>query len=237
MNTTLPLSVIGFDADDTLWHNEKFFKLSQQNFCEMLSEFSTRSDVQKAFLAIERRNLKYYGFGIKGFILSMIETAIDITDGRAPVAVLQGIIELGREMLSHPIELLPGVRETIKALSREFKIVLITKGDLLDQERKLAQSGLGDLFDGIEIASDKNVDLYHQVFGQYCDGAEFAMMVGNSIKSDINPALQAGAWAIYVPHDFEWEYEKQEPPQKHPRFHQVSSFQELIPKVKEIQQS
>lgn len=233
-NRFYELSVVGFDADDTLWHNEKYFQLSENNFADLLSEYSTRSNVRSAFLEVERRNLNYYGFGIKGFTLSMIETAINITDGRVPVTVIQQILELGREMLSQPLELLPSIRETVETLSSELKIILITKGDLLDQERKLAQSGLGDLFHGIEIVSNKSTEIYRRIFNQHGTGPKFGVMVGNSIRSDIVPALQAGAWAIHVPHIVEWEYEKQDPPINHPRFRQVSEFSEIIPMIRKI---
>ena len=150
------LSIIGLDADDTLWQSEQFFKLTEARFVELLGDYAEGTDLSARLLRAEKRNLQFYGFGTKGFILSMIETAIDITHGQVPAPILQEILSAGREMLSHPILPLPHVRETLEELGKSFRLVLITKGELFDQERKLAQSGLGELFDGIEIVSDKN---------------------------------------------------------------------------------
>ena len=161
------LTTIGFDADDTLWHNEKFYKLTQERFAQLLGEFAAPDHLGARLLAAERKNLGHYGFGIKGFTLSMIETAVEVTEGRVPGRVIQDILEAGREMLSHPVELLPGVRGVVEGLAGAFELVLITKGDLFDQERKLAASGLGDLFDGVEIVSDKTVATYAQVFARH----------------------------------------------------------------------
>jgi len=142
------LTMLCFDADDTLWHNERFFRMTQEQFSELLADFAAKDHLAERLLAAERRNLGHYGFGIKGFVLSMIETALDVTENRVPGHVVRDIIAVGQEMLAHPIELLPGVEETILKLAPEFRMLLITKGDLLDQERKIAQSGLGDLFGG-----------------------------------------------------------------------------------------
>lgn len=237
MRPTTALAIVGFDADDTLWQNEKFFQLSEENFAELLSEFSTRKNVRDCFLATERKNLGHYGFGVKGFTLSMIESAIDITDGRVPVAVISELLNLGREMLKHPIELLPGARETIEVVSQTAKVVLITKGDLLDQERKLAQSGLGDLFDGIEIVSDKTAENYARIFRKYRVQTDSAMMVGNSIRSDILPVLEVGGWGVYVPHGLEWDFEKDDPPSQHPRFRQLKKISQVIDLVRDLQSS
>ena len=234
MHDAALLSVVGFDADDTLWQNEKYFRLSEDSFAGLLAEYSTRSDLRAHFLQTERRNLNFYGFGIKGFTLSMIETAVEITDGRVPVPVIRQIIELGREMLKHPVELLPGARETVETLSREMKVILVTKGDLLDQERKLAQSGLGEMFHGVEIVSDKTPELYRRIFHEYGDGPHSAMMVGNSVRSDIVPALEAGGWGVHVPHGLEWEFERQAPPHRHPRFRQLSDLCDVVPFVQDI---
>ncbi|MGV8954996.1 MAG: HAD family hydrolase, partial [Cypionkella sp.] len=149
------LTTIGFDADDTLWQNEAFFRITQDRFVDLLADHADPAQLHTRLLAAERRNLGHYGFGIKGFTLSMIETAIEVTDGRVRAAVIADILATGREMLRHPVELLPHAREAVTRLAADYRVVLITKGDLLDQERKLAQSGLGDLFHGVEIVSDK----------------------------------------------------------------------------------
>ena len=149
------LTTFGFDADDTLWQNERFFRLTQERFTGLLADYAEADHLHDRLLAAERRNLGHYGFGIKGFVLSMIETAIEVTGAQVPASVIAELIAAGQDMLAHPIELLPAARETVEALAGRYKVVLITKGDLLDQERKLAQSGLGDLFAGVEIVSHK----------------------------------------------------------------------------------
>lgn len=215
---------MAFDADDTLWHNERFFKLTQQRFAELLADHAEPGDLDARLLAAERRNLGHYGFGIKGFTLSMIETAIEVTEGRVPANVIAEIMAAGREMLRHPIELLPGAREAVESVARQGAVWLITKGDLLDQERKLAQSGLGDLFDRVEIVSDKQAEVYSRLFGGQ---AARAMMVGNSLKSDVRPALEAGAWAVHVPHELAWDLEHAERPEGHARFREIDTLEAL----------
>ncbi len=212
------ITTIGFDADDTLWQNEEFFRLTQARFLELLADFVEPDHLAERLLQAERRNLGKYGFGIKGFVLSMIETAIEVTDQRVPASVIADIIASGQEMLEHPIHLLPHAGEVVDTLAGRYKLVLITKGDLLDQERKLAQSGLGDRFDAIEIVSEKVPQTYIRAFMRHGDGPERAMMVGNSMKSDVVPAIEAGGWGVHVPAKYEWEIEKAEAPLGHPRF-------------------
>src|SRR5690606_12602591 len=155
-------------------------------------------------LEAERRNLAFYGFGIKGFTLSMIETAIEVTGGAVTAAVIGEILAAGREMLRHPIETLPHAVEALAALSATHRLVLITKGDLFDQERKLAQSGRGAFFAAVEMVSDKEATTYRRIFARHGEGPERAMMVGNSLKSDVVPAIAAGAYGVHVPHDLTW---------------------------------
>jgi putative hydrolase of the HAD superfamily len=215
---------IGFDADDTLWHNERFFQLTQDRFVALLADHADGPHLRDRLLAAERRNLGRYGYGIKGFVLSMIETAIEVTEARVPARIIAELLAAGQDMLAHPIELLPQAREAVTALAGEARIVLITKGDLLDQERKLAQSGLGDLFDAVEIVSDKTAATYARIFAGRGDRA---MMVGNSLRSDVLPALAAGAWGVHVPHDLTWVLEQAEPPVRHPRFREIGSLGDL----------
>ena len=226
------LQTIGFDADDTLWHNERFFKLTQNRFEELLSDYSEKSLLHTRLVEAERRNIGHYGFGVKGFVLSMIETAIDVTDGAVPGHVIQKLLDAGQDMLAHPIELLPYAQSTIEALAGAYRIVLITKGDLLHQERKLAQSGLGELFDDVAIVSDKSVRTYQTVFSGY-GGPGSSMMVGNSMKSDVVPAVEAGSWGVFVPHDLEWDFEKADPPQNL-RYRAISDLGDLPKLVAEI---
>ncbi len=221
------LTTIGFDADDTLWHNERFFKLTEDRFAQLLADYAEKGQLAERLLAAERRNVRHYGFGIKGFTLSMIETAIEVTNGRVPSSVIGEILDAGREMLSHPVETLPHVRETLEALKGEFHLVLITKGDLFDQERKLAESDLGEFFAAVEIVSDKTAETYQRIFRQAGDGAERAMMVGNSLKSDILPALQAGSFGVHIPHELTWALEHADDPAGHERFHRIDHLGKL----------
>ncbi|WP_374645779.1 HAD family hydrolase [Tabrizicola sp.] len=221
------LTTIGFDADDTLWQNEAFFRLTQERFATLLSRYADPLLLAQRLEAAERRNLGHYGFGVKGFTLSMIETAIEVTDARVPARLIGEIVAAGREMLEHPIELLPHVRATVTTLAADYRVLLITKGDLLDQERKLAQSGLGELFDGVEIVSDKTANSYRTIFARHGTGADQAMMVGNSLKSDVIPALAAGAWGVHVPHGATWALEAADPPQGHRRFHVIETLATL----------
>jgi len=212
------LTTIGFDADDTLWHNERFFRLSQDRFADLLRDFCDPDHLMDRLLEAERRNISHYGFGIKGFVLSMIETALDVTEERVPGHVIRALIDAGQEMLQHPIELLPHARDAVEAVAATHRVLLITKGDLIDQERKLAQSGLGDMFDGVEIVSQKTRPVYDEIFDRHGDGAAHGMMIGNSMKSDVIPMVEAGGWGVFVPHGLEWDIEKADPPAHAPRF-------------------
>lgn len=228
------LTTIGFDADDTLWQNEQFYRMTEQRFAALLAGHADPENLSARLLEAEKRNLRLYGFGIKGFILSMIETALEVTEGRVPAKTIADIMEAGREMLVHPIETLPHVSDTLERLAADYRLVLITKGDLFDQERKLAQSGLGDHFDGVEIVSDKNPETYRAIFARHGDGPERAMMVGNSLKSDVLPALDAGSWGVFVPHELTWAVEHAERPDGAARFHEIGHLGDLPPLVERI---
>jgi putative hydrolase of the HAD superfamily len=231
-----PLTVIGFDADDTLWQNEQYYRLTEESFKELLAEFAEGEHVSQRLLEAEKRNLQHYGFGIKGFTLSMIETALEITEGRAPSKVIGEILSIGRDLLGHPVETMPHARETLEALAGDYFLVLITKGDLFDQERKLAQSGLGDYFDAVEIVSDKTATTYRRIFGKTGHAPERAMMVGNSLKSDIVPAIAAGSWGVFVPHELTWVVEHVDKPAEAPRFREIPDLAGLIPLIDTIGQ-
>ncbi|WP_186418032.1 HAD family hydrolase [Bosea sp. CS1GBMeth4] len=228
------LTTIGFDADDTLWQNEQFFRLTEDRFVALLGEHGEAAEISGKLLEAERRNLGFYGFGIKGFTLSMIETALEVTGGTVPPSVIGEILAAGREMLTHPVETLPHAREALAALAGRYRLVLITKGDLFDQERKLAQSGLGDFFDAVEIVSDKSPQIYGKLFDRHGHGPERALMVGNSLKSDIVPALAAGAWAAHVPHELTWALEHAEEPAGEARFRKLADLGALVDLVREI---
>lgn len=228
------LTCIAFDADDTLWHNERFFRLTQERFADLLRNYTEPDHLMARLLEAERRNLGHYGYGIKGFMLSMIETAIEVTDKRVPASVISELLDAGQDMLRHPIELLPHAKEAVKAVADRFHVLLITKGDLLDQERKLAQSGLGDLFDGVEIVSEKSPMIYTRIFESHADGADRAMMVGNSMRSDVVPVVEIGGWGVFVPHGLEWELEAAAPPENAPRFREITDLGALPDLVKSI---
>ncbi|MDG1432041.1 MAG: HAD family hydrolase [Paracoccaceae bacterium] len=228
-------TIIAFDADDTLWHNERFFKISQDRFAQLLLPYTEPDHLSERLIAAERRNLGRYGYGIKGFMLSMIETAIEVTDQQIPAAVISDLLAVGQDMLAHPIDLFPGVVDVIAQVSQNHQVLLITKGDLLDQERKLAQSGIGDHFDGVEIVSEKQPATYAKIFAGYGVAPQRAMMIGNSMKSDVLPALAIGAWGIHVPFDLTWALEHAEKPENQPRFRELSKLTELPDLLGEIE--
>lgn len=218
------LKMIGFDADDTLWHNERYFALTQSHFAQVLSDYSDKADLMARLLTTERRNLPHYGFGIKGFTLSMIETAIEVTNGKVPAAVIAEILEAGRDMLSHEVELLPHAEEVLDALKGAYRLILITKGDLLDQQRKLAESGLRPLFDGVEIVSRKTAAEYREIFDRYGGGPAAGMMVGNSMASDVLPMIEVGGRGVFVSHGLTWAVEHAEAPQDQTLLHEIADL-------------
>lgn len=222
----MPISIIGLDADDTLWHNETIFRMTHARFNELLGDFAEPHAIEAELAAIERRNLATYGYGAKGFTLSMIETALEVSDRRVSAEVLAEILSAGREMMHHPIEPLPGVEDALETLAGHAKLVLITKGDLFHQEQKLAASGLGSFFSGVEIVSEKTADVYARIFAHH-GAAEQAVMAGNSVRSDVLPALEAGSWAALIPYPLVWAHEAADAPADHPRFAELSALGEL----------
>lgn len=223
----MPITTIGLDADDTLWHNETFFRMTQERFAALLEPFGTAEAVGARLAEIEHRNLATYGYGAKGFTLSMLETALEVSEGRVSQAVLAEILAAGRDILRHPVEPLPGVAEALEALAERGRLVLITKGDLFHQESKLAASGMGSLFSGVEIVSDKKPETYRRVFQRHGAGPETAVMAGNSVRSDVLPALEAGAYAALIPYPLVWEHEAAAAPEGHPRFRELAALSEL----------
>lgn len=200
------IDTIAFDADDTLWHNEHLFSGTHEKFVELFLHNSQQID--KKLNEVETRNLKLFGYGIKGFMLSMIETAIEITEGRVSASEIQKIIDMGRSMLDAPVEPLPHVRDTLQALFKDYRLIVVTKGDLFDQETKLARSRLGSFFQIVEVVSDKNKEAYAAAFARHNLDPERILMVGNSLKSDILPVLELGMQAVYIPYHTTWEHEK-----------------------------
>jgi putative hydrolase of the HAD superfamily len=223
----VPISLICLDADDTLWHNETFFRRTFGRFAALLAPFAPAAEVQERLDCIEHRNLVAYGYGAKGFILSMIETASEFAGDDLPAATVREILALGRELLAHPLEMLPGVEAALPALAERGRLILVTKGDLHHQEAKLAASGLGEWFEGVEIVSDKQVATYARVFARYGVAPHEAVMAGNSMRSDILPALEAGAFAALVPFELVWSHEAADAPEAHPRYRELATLAEL----------
>ena len=203
----MSVRVVGFDGDDTLWHSETRFHVTQGEFRDLLKRHVPDADVDRRLSEMEMQNLSIYGYGVKSFTLSMLETAIELTEGRIPTSDLEVILGWGKRMLMEPTELLDGVEETLRLLSGRYDLLLITKGDLFDQESKLARSGLGDLFLGVEILSEKNTDSYHGVFTRRAIKPEDFVMVGNSLRSDVVPVVSLGAHAVHIPYEVTWHHE------------------------------
>lgn len=205
---TTPFDVVALDADDTLWHNEPIFTATQERFRALLTAYHDAAWIDERLYAAEKRNLQHFGYGVKGFVLSMIETAVELTEGRISGAEVQRIIDMGREMLVAPVELLDGVSETVGELAEGHRLMLLTKGDLFDQEAKLARSGLGEHFSAIEIVSEKDARTYAAVMARHGVEPSRFVMVGNSLKSDVLPVLEAGAAAVHVPYAVTWIHEQ-----------------------------
>jgi len=202
------IKTIAFDADDTLWHTERIFISTKERYAKLLADYHDYNYIERHLDATETKNIQHFGYGIKGFTLSMIETACELTEGRITGDKIKQIIGLAKEMIAAPIEVLEGVRETIGELSKNYRLMVVTKGDLLDQETKLARSGLGDYFDAFEIVPRKDEKIYKYVMRRHNIEPEEFLMVGNSLKSDILPVLQAGAKAVFVPYETEWFHER-----------------------------
>lgn len=227
----MSITTIALDADDTLWQNEQFIRLTEQRFADLLRPYSNGDDLNARLTAASVRNLAFYGYGMKGFTLSMIETALEVTAHRVPGTVIAELLAAGRELLSYPIETLPYVDQALTQLQQSHRLILITKGDVIDQERKLAASGLAEYFAAVEIVPDKTAAVYTSIFERHTDGAARTVMVGNSLRSDILPALEAGSFAVYVPHDMNWSHEHAEEPTGHARYARITHLGELAPAI------
>ncbi len=199
--------VIAFDADDTLWHNETLYSITQDKFKQLLSRYRSTNGIDRELYETEIRNLRHYGYGIKSFTLSMIETAIELTGGRVRGEEIREIIDFAREMLEAPVQLLEGVQEVVHTLSASHPLMIITKGDLFDQESKIARSGLADYFTHVEIVSHKTEDTYKALLAKHNIHPERFLMVGNSLKSDILPSVAIGSQAVYIPYHTTWVHE------------------------------
>src|SRR5438309_3241652 len=232
----MPIRVVGFDGDDTLWHSETRFSVTQAEFRELLKRHVPDADVDARLSEMEMKNLSIYGYGVKSFTLSMLETAIELTQGRIQASDLEVVLGWGKRMLMEPTKLIDGVEETLRAVSARYDLLLITKGDLYDQESKLARSGLGELFQGVEILSDKNREAYRQVLERRgIDASEF-VMVGNSLRSDILPVVELGALGVHIPYHVTWRHEHVEDDEMPAAgWHRLEGIRELGGLLSELQ--
>ncbi len=227
------IKVIAFDADDTLWVNEPYFRDVENKFCDLLEEYIPKNKISQELLKTEMSNLSLYGYGVKGFILSMIETIIRICDNKADNKLILNAIKLGKELLQKPIELLDGVEDVLASLNGDYKIVLATKGDLLDQERKLLKSGLEKYFHHIEVMSDKKVENYVKLLKHLECKPEDFLMIGNSLKSDIIPVLELGAYAVHVPYHTTWIHESVDVEIDNFKFFEISKISNVLEILKQ----
>ncbi len=227
----MPLSnikVIAFDADDTLWVNETLFRKAEEEFCDLLEDHMSKEEANTLLFDVEMKNLPLYGYGIKPFTLSLIEAAITISNGNTTVDLIQKLIEKGKQMLQEPIELIDGIDSTLEQLSKQYRLVMATKGDLLDQERKLIKSGLEKYFHHIEIVSDKTEKQYSKLVKHLDITEKEFLMVGNSLKSDILPVLNIGAHAFHIPFHTTWAHEMINEEIDHPNFRSFTKASELL---------
>ena len=231
------IDMVGFDADDTLWRSEDYFHAAQEEFERIVGRHVDLGDssLRDRLYAVEKGNIAVFGYGVKGMALSMVEAAVDITEGRIPARDLHRIVQIAKDMLRHPVELLPGVREAVEAVAAEHAVVLITKGDLFHQEAKVRDSGLSSLFRRIEIVSEKDVDTYARLLDEFGIAADRFVMVGNSLRSDIVPVLRLGGWGVHVPYHLTWAHENEaDDVSGHPRLRQVASAAQLPQALREL---
>jgi putative hydrolase of the HAD superfamily len=222
------IKVIAFDADDTLWVNEPYFRTAEKAFCELLKEYVPEEECNELLYKFEMQNLPLYGYGIKPFVLSLIEAAITISKKQIPLEIVSEIIAIGKEMLQMPVELIDGIEATLAHLSKKYLLVMATKGDLLDQERKLIKSGLEKYFHHIEVMSDKQPNNYQKLITHLDITPSQFLMIGNSLKSDVLPVLAIESYAIHIPFHTTWEHEKIEEEVMHYNFKELKLASELI---------
>lgn len=225
----MSIKVIAFDADDTLFINEPYFQETEQKFCALLSDYLSQQGLSQELFRVEIQNLDLYGYGIKGYTLSMIEAAMNISNKTIPIEIIEKIIQYGKELLQKPIELLDGVEETLKALHGKYKLIVATKGDLKDQQRKLHDSGLGPYFHHIEVMADKQELNYEKLLKRLEINAGEFFMIGNSLKSDVLPVLAIGGHAVHIPFHTTWEHEKVNHKVEHPNFKMLEKITDVLP--------
>lgn len=228
------IETVALDADDTLWHNENIFRRTQAEFRTLLAQYHDEAWIDERLYRTEMQNLEHYGYGVKSFVLSMVETAVELTEGRVEGVEVLRLLELGREMLTAPIELLDGVADSLDALAGTFELMLITKGDLLDQESKLERSGLRDRFRHIEIVSRKDRRTYDRILARHDLRPDRFVMVGDSVRSDVLPVLELGGWAVHIPYPTPWEHETTAQAPDGERFLHLASIRELPDAVRTL---
>ncbi|WP_192349134.1 HAD family hydrolase [Algoriphagus sp. Y33] len=228
------IKVIAFDADDTLWVNEPFFREAEEEFGSLMEDFMPRHSSIKELYRTEIENLGLYGYGIKGFMLSMIQTALRISGHKIPVKLIDRILEIGYDMMQKPVEILPGVEEVLAELHDDYRLVMATKGDLVDQERKLKKSGLDHYFHHIEIMSEKRVEDFAKLVRHLDVSPEEFLMMGNSLKSDVLPVLELGGHAIHIPFHITWEHEKIEHEIEHDNFYQAEHIAQVVKMIRKM---
>ena len=221
------VETIAFDADDTLWHTESYFQDVQNRFAGILEQYATHDDVHAHFHEMELKNIHLFGYGIKGFTLSMVETAIEISDRKISAAHIHDIVMLGKSIFDAPLDLLDGVEKTLKVLGQDYRLMLITKGDVLDQRNKIEKSGLEHLFTHTDVVQEKDPATYARLFSDYGINVEKVVMVGNSLRSDVLPVLELNGAAVHIPYHVTAHFEKVTDRVEHPRFREISSIREL----------
>lgn len=236
MNTSKHgIAMVGFDADDTLWRSQDFFDDAQAQFERIISHYVDLDDVGKRLYQYESRNIAFYGYGVKGMALSMLEAAVDITDARIKAADIKRIVGIAKQLLRHPVEVLDDVREAVAAIAAKYPVVLITKGDLFHQEAKVQQSGLSDLFRRIEVVSEKDPATYKRLLNEFEISAPQFLMVGNSLRSDIQPVLELGGWGVHVPYHLTWMHEASaQLTQGRERMREIQSIRELPQAIEDL---
>ena len=231
------IQLVGFDADDTLWRSQDYFDQAQADFESIIGAYVDLRDarVHERLYEVEKRNIALFGYGVKGMVLSMVEAAVDITGARINAQDVHRIVTLGKDLLRHPVELLPGIAEAVEAIAAEFDVVLITKGDLFHQEAKVKQCGFANLFRRIEIVSEKDIATYQRLLVEFDLPADRFVMVGNSLRSDIAPVLALGGWGIHVPYHTNWVHENEaDVADDAPRLRRVDDARALPATVREL---
>lgn len=222
------IKVIGFDADDTLWVNETYFREAEEHFTSLLEQYETKNKIDQELFRMEIKNLELYGYGIKGFMLSMIEAALELSNGEVSQKTISEILDIGKEMISRPVEILDGVVEVLESLEGKYRLIVLTKGDLLDQERKLARSNLSRYFHHVEVLSDKKEKNYQDLLNHLEIGVDEFLMIGNSLKSDVLPIVNIGAKAVHVPFHTTWQHEEVEEPREKTGYITVQKLMDVL---------